>query len=94
MLLLEAVARQSEIEASDADVEGRIAELAREHRMPVKQLRKQLVENDQIDALRYNLTQDKALDFVLDKANVTEAESDRRRAREGRIRRSLTVERL
>ena len=72
MLLLEAVARQAEIEASDSDIEGRIAELAREHRIPTKQLRKQLVENDQVEALRYNLTQDKALDHVLEKANVTE----------------------
>ncbi len=72
MLLLEAVARKAEIVASDADVEGRIAELAREHRIPTKQLRKQLVENDQVEALRYNLTQDKALDHVLDQANVTE----------------------
>ena len=72
MLLLEAVARQVEIEASDSDVEGRIAELAREHRIPTKQLRKQLLENDQVEALRYNLTQDKALDHVLDLANVTE----------------------
>lgn len=72
MLLLEAVARQAEIEATDADIEGRIAELAREHRMPTKTLRKQLVEGDQIDALRYNLTQDKALDHVLEQAQVTE----------------------
>ncbi|MEL7370571.1 MAG: trigger factor [Myxococcota bacterium] len=72
MLLLESVARKAEIEASDEDIEGRIAELAREHRMPAKQVRKQLVENDQIDALRYNLTQDMALDYVLEKANVTE----------------------
>ena len=72
MLLLEAVARQAEIEASDADVEGRIAELAREHRIPTKQLKKQLIESDQVDALRYNLTQDKALDHVLDSAEVTE----------------------
>ena len=72
MLLLEAVAKQAEIEASDADIEGRIAELAREHRMPTKQLKKQLVENDQVEALRYNLTQDKALDHVLDQANITE----------------------
>ncbi len=72
MLLLEAVARQANIEASDADVEGRIAELAREHRIPTKQLKKQLVDNDQVDALRYNLTQDKALDHVIESASISE----------------------
>ncbi len=72
MLLLEAVAKKVGIEATDSDIEGRIAELAREHRIPTKQLKKQLIENDQVDALRYNLTQDKALDHVLEQANVTE----------------------
>lgn len=72
MLVLEAVARQAEIEVTDQELEGRIAELARENRMQPKQLKIQLKQSDQLDGLRYNMKQDKALDMVLDKAEVTE----------------------
>ncbi|MBX2813861.1 MAG: trigger factor [Myxococcales bacterium] len=71
-LLLEGVARAEKLEVSEEEVEGRIQELAREHRMPVPQVRKQLAENNQLDSIQYNLLQDKALDLVISKANVTE----------------------
>ena len=74
MLLLEAVSRKEEIEVTDAELEGRIQELSREHRIPVKQLKIQLKQNDQVDALRYNLLQDKTLDLLVDRAVITERE--------------------
>lgn len=72
MLLLEAVARVEEIEVDDQALDGRIQELARENRMQPKQLKIQLKQNDQIESLRYNMKQDKALDLVLQAATVTE----------------------
>lgn len=72
MLLLESVARTEEIEVSDQELDGRIQELARENRMQPKQLKIQLKQNDQIDSLRYNMKQDKALDLVLEAATITE----------------------
>lgn len=74
MLLLEAVSRKETIEVSDAELEGRIQELSREHRIPPKQLKIQLKQNGQVDALRYNLLQDKTLDLLVDRAVVTERE--------------------
>lgn len=74
MLLLEAVSRKEKLDISDAELEGRIQELSREHRIPAKQLKIQLKQNDQVDALRYNLLQDKTLDFLVDRAVVTERE--------------------
>lgn len=71
-LLLEGVARLESLEVSDEEVEGRLQELAREHRMPVQQVRKQLDDNDQLDSVRYNLLQDKAMDLVIERASVTE----------------------
>ncbi|MEL6186110.1 MAG: trigger factor, partial [Myxococcota bacterium] len=70
MLLLEGVARIANLQVSGEELEGRIQELSREHRIPVPQLRKQLVENDQIDGIRYNMLQDKALDHVVEKASI------------------------
>lgn len=72
MLILEAVSRQEKIEVTDQEVEGRISELAREHRMNPKQLKAELKQNDQLEALRYNLRQDKALDLLVSKAKVVE----------------------
>ncbi len=76
MLLLEAVAREEAIEVSDADLEARIQELAREHRIGLKQLKEQLKDQEQIESLRYNLRQDKALDLVVAHAQVTEEPED------------------
>lgn len=72
MLLLEGVARNEKLEVADEDIDARINEMAREHRMAPAQVRKQLTENDQLDSIRYNLLQDKAMDRVVEKANVTE----------------------
>lgn len=72
MLLLEGVARLHSFEVSEEDVEGRIQELSREHGIPVPQVKKQLAEQGQLESIRYNLIQDKALDFVTEKASVTE----------------------
>jgi trigger factor len=72
MLILEAVARQEKIEVTEQEVEGRISELAREHRMNPKQVRAELKQNDQLEALRYNLRQDKALDLLLANAKIVE----------------------
>ncbi len=74
MLLLEGVARKENIEVEDAALEGRIQDLSREHRIPVNQLKIQLKQNDQIDALKYNLRQDQTLDWLLERAKITERE--------------------
>lgn len=71
-LLLEGVAREAELEVTDEELDGRIQEMAREYRMTAAQVRQQLSENDQLDSLRYNLLQDKALDLVVERARVTE----------------------
>jgi trigger factor len=75
-LLLESVARKENVEATDDDVQARIGELAREHRMQPKQVEQQLRANGQLESLRHSLVQEKALDLVLDRASVTEKEPE------------------
>ena len=72
MLMLEAVARQLEIEVSDQEVEGRLTDIARENNMNVKQVKAQLIKEGRLDYVRHDMKQDKALDAILDKANITE----------------------
>jgi trigger factor len=76
MLLLEGIARSEQLEVTDEELDARIQELAQEHRMTAKQVKQQLRQNDQLDSLRYNLKQDKALDRVLDHANVVDKPAD------------------
>lgn len=72
MLLLEAIAKAEHIEVSDQELNGRLQELAKEHRIPIKQLRQQLASDGRLEGLRYQLRQDKALDLVVKEATVTE----------------------
>ncbi len=72
LLLLEAVARMEDVQVSEEELNGRIQELARENRMTAKQVKQQLRSNDQLDALRYSLVQDKTLDLILENAEIQE----------------------
>lgn len=72
MLLLEAVARQEELEVTDAELDGRLSDIARDNRMNVKQVRAQLKKEGRLEAVRYDMLQDRALDLVVDEASVTE----------------------
>lgn len=72
MLLLEAVGRQENLEISESDLEGRLGEIARQNRMTTKQVRQQLERESKLDAVRYDIRQDKALDLLVDHAVVTD----------------------
>ena len=72
MLLLEAVARQLDVEVSDQELEGRLADIARENNMNVTQVKAQLTQEGRLEAVRYDMKQDKALDVILEKAKITE----------------------
>jgi len=72
MLLLEAVARQETVEVDDQELEGRLSDIARENNMNVKQVRAQLTQEGRLEAVRYDMVQDKALDVILERAKITE----------------------
>jgi trigger factor len=72
MLLLEAIGKQEKVEVNESELNARLSEIAREHRMNVKEVRKQLAQDGRLEGLRYQMRQDKALDFVVAQANVTE----------------------
>lgn len=72
MLLLEAIAKQESVEVTDAELNARLAELAKEHRIPLKNLRSQLQADGRLEGLRYQMRQDKALDMIAKEAKVTE----------------------
>jgi trigger factor len=71
-LLLEAVARAQGVEASDEEVDARIAELAESQGIEAKRLRQAYQEGDVLDALRVQLQDEKALAFLCAEAKIEE----------------------
>lgn len=72
MLLLEAVGRLENVQASEADLDARLQDIARQNRMSAKAVRQQLEREGRLEALRYDIRQDRALDLLVDSAKVTD----------------------
>ncbi|MCK6545582.1 trigger factor [Myxococcota bacterium] len=72
MMILEAIAKAENVEITDAELNGRLTEIARENRMTVKALRQELTKDGRLDGLRYQMRQDKALDLAVKEAVITE----------------------
>ena len=70
--LLEAVAKRQGLEASDEDVEARIDEMAAERGVPPVELRKMAREQGWHEAIRSELVDRGALEFLAEAANVEE----------------------
>ena len=71
-LLLEAVAASEAIEASDDAVDARLAQMAEEQGIDAAQLRKLASEQNWRDAIRAELVERRALDFLAGEAKVEE----------------------
>lgn len=63
--ILHKVGEEEKITAEDAEVESRIQILARQYRMAPDALRKELLEKDEMDAVKHEVRMDKILDFLL-----------------------------
>ncbi len=70
--LLEAVAAAEKIEATDEDVDARLEEMANDRGMSPQQLRKIASEQGWREAIRSELVDQKALDFLAEGAEVEE----------------------
>ena len=69
-LLLEAIAAKENIEVSDDDLSAHFAKLSAELKQPADEIRRAFRRNDSLDSLKNRLRQDKALAFLLEKANL------------------------
>jgi trigger factor len=70
--LLAEVARVQEIAADDAEVEARVARMAEEQGTDAAKLRKAYREAGVIEAIRGQLLEEKAVEFLLGEAKVEE----------------------
>ena len=70
-LLLEAIAEKEKLEASEDDLNKHFDKMAGELKQPVEKVKAAFKRNDSLDSLKARLRQDKALAFLLGKANFT-----------------------
>jgi trigger factor len=69
-LLLEAIAEKEKLEASEDDLEKHFQKMSAEMGQPIDKIRAALRRNDSLDSLKGRLRQDKALAWLLSKANL------------------------
>lgn len=73
-LLLEAVARQESLEATDEDMDAHIKQMSERHQVEVPRLRQILTSSGQLDRIKSELLEQKALDYLIDNAKVEDVE--------------------
>jgi trigger factor len=75
-LLLDAVASQEGIEVADADLDDRVARLARAQGQAPGRLRSDMERDGRLDSVRFQIRQEKTLDLLVQHAEVTEREPE------------------
>jgi trigger factor len=74
-LILEKLAKKLNLEASEAEVDGRLAEMAARRGVDPVALRRHAEEHGEIESLRAEISERKVLDFIVEKAVIGKAEA-------------------
>jgi trigger factor len=73
-LLLDAIAEKEQLQVTDAELEAHVASAAKMRNVPPARLRAEWERDGKLDSARWQLRQDKVLDFLVEKATVTEVD--------------------
>ncbi|MFM7204078.1 MAG: trigger factor [Myxococcota bacterium] len=71
-LILENIAKVEALSISDADVQQRLQDIADETGQRVEQVKGMYIKNNAMDDLKSKLLEEKALEFVIEKADITD----------------------
>lgn len=69
--LLDAIAGKEKVEVTDADLEKRLAEMARERGKNTTRLKAELQKENRLEGVRHQLREEKTLDLLMSRANIT-----------------------
>jgi trigger factor len=72
-LMLQHLAETHDVSVSDAELDARVAEIAKGREKPVAKVKAELERDGSLESLRFRLRQEKALDLVVARATITEA---------------------
>ena len=68
--LIDAIAEKEKVEVTEADLEKRLAEMARSRDKSVPRLKAELQKEGRLDGIRHSLREEKTLDLLLSRANI------------------------
>jgi len=71
-MLVEAIAKEQGIEATDEDLDKEIGVMAKQYNLPVDQVRSALVEQDRLEEIRFNALEKKVYDYITSQSTVTD----------------------
>jgi len=69
-IILEAIAKREGIAVGEEELAAEIGRIAAANKMDPAEVRRRLVRNERIEGLRASLREEKALDFVVERARV------------------------
>jgi trigger factor len=70
--LIDAIATKEKVEANEADLEKRLAEMAKAREQSVPRLKAELQKEGRLESLRHQLREEKCLDLLLTRAKINE----------------------
>ncbi|HTJ46830.1 MAG TPA: trigger factor [Kofleriaceae bacterium] len=73
-LLLDAIADKEQLQVTEAELETHVANAAKMRNVPPARLRAEWERDGKLDSARWTLRQDKVLDFLVEKAAITEVD--------------------
>jgi trigger factor len=79
--ILEEIAEKLEIEVTEEEINGQIAEMARAYNRRFDRVRDELAKNNGIESLYLEIRDEKCVDKILEKAKVTEAKLEKKPAK-------------
>lgn len=69
--LLDSIANKEKVEVTEADLEKRLAEMARERGKNTSRLKAELQKENRLEPIRHQLREEKTLDLLMSRANIT-----------------------
>jgi trigger factor len=79
--ILEEIAEKLEIEVTEEEINGQIAEMARAYNRRFDRVRDELAKNNGIESLYLEIRDEKCVDKILEKAKITEAKVEKKPAK-------------
>jgi trigger factor len=71
-LLIEAIAKLTDLKVEDSEVDNEVQEMANTYNMPYEEVKKGLEENGRIDEIRFQLLEEKVFEYIIKNSTVTQ----------------------
>ena len=71
-MLVEAIAKEQSLEATDEDLDNELGVMAKQYNLPVENVRSALVEQDRLEEIRFNALEKKVYEYIISQSTITE----------------------